>query len=85
MFVTTRKKPTPPNAGRKSAYVARNRAALLRATQQLLAEVGPDASIDQFAIGVPHLIVYRQQPGGEICVRKERFLLDHALWFQSDG
>ncbi len=49
MFVPTRKKPTPPNAGRKSAYVARNRAALLRATQQLLAEVGPDASIDQFA------------------------------------
>ena len=45
----TRKKPTPANAGRKSAYVARNRAALLRATQQLLAEVGPDASIDQFA------------------------------------
>ena len=49
MFVPTRKKPTPANAGRKSAYVARNRAALLRATQQLLAEVGPDASIDQFA------------------------------------
>jgi AcrR family transcriptional regulator len=49
VFVPTRKKPTPPNAGRKSAYVARNRAALLRATQQLLAEVGPDASIDQFA------------------------------------
>jgi AcrR family transcriptional regulator len=47
--VPTRKKPTPANAGRKSAYVARNRAALLRATQQLLAEVGPDASIDQFA------------------------------------
>ena len=49
MFVPTRKKPTPPNAGRKSAYVARNRAALLRASQQLLAEVGPEASIDQFA------------------------------------
>ena len=49
MFVPTRKKPTPANAGRKSAYVARNRAALLRATQRLLAEVGPEASIDQFA------------------------------------
>ena len=49
MFVPTRKKPTPPNAGRKSAYVARNRAALLRASQRLLAEVGPEASIDQFA------------------------------------
>ena len=49
MFVPTRKKPTPANAGRKSAYVARNHAALLRASQQLLAEVGPGASIDQFA------------------------------------
>ena len=49
MFVPTRKKPTPPNAGRKSAYVARNRAALLRASQRVLAEIGPEASIDQFA------------------------------------
>ena len=49
MFVATRKKQTPANVGRKSAYVARNRAALLRASQRLLAEVGPDASIDQFA------------------------------------
>lgn len=49
MFVPTRKKPTPANVGRKSAYVARNRAALLRASQRLLADVGPDASIDQFA------------------------------------
>ena len=49
MFVATRKKIVPANEGRKSAYVARNRAALLRASQQLLAEVGPDASIDQFA------------------------------------
>jgi AcrR family transcriptional regulator len=49
VFVPTRKKPTPASAGRKSAYVARNRAALLRASQRLLAEVGPEASIDQFA------------------------------------
>ena len=49
MFVPTRKKPTPPNVGRKSAYVARNRAALLRASQRVLAEIGPEASIDQFA------------------------------------
>ena len=49
MFVATRKKPAPANIGRKSAYVARNRAALLRASQRLLADVGPDASIDQFA------------------------------------
>jgi AcrR family transcriptional regulator len=49
VFVATRKKEVPADQGRKSAYVARNRASLLRASQQLLAEVGPEASIDQFA------------------------------------
>ena len=47
--MTTRKKPTPANVGRKSAYVARNHASLLRASQRVLAEIGPEASIDQFA------------------------------------
>ena len=47
--MATRRKPADENHGRKSAYVARNRASLLRASQQLLAEVGPDATIDQFA------------------------------------
>ena len=49
MFVPTRKKPIPANAGRPSAYVARNHASLLRASQRVLAEIGPEASIDQFA------------------------------------
>ena len=49
MFVPTRKNPSPANAGRKSAYVARNHASLLRASQRVLAEIGPEASIDQFA------------------------------------
>jgi AcrR family transcriptional regulator len=49
VFVPTRKKPIPANAGRKSAYVARNHASLLRASQRVLAEIGPEASIDQFA------------------------------------
>jgi AcrR family transcriptional regulator len=49
VFVATRRKEVPANEGRKSAYVARNRASLLRASQQLLAEIGPGASIDQFA------------------------------------
>lgn len=47
--MATHKVTTPTGLGRKSAYVARNRAALLRSTQQVLAEIGPDASIDQFA------------------------------------
>ena len=49
MVMVTRKKPASKSPGRKSAYVARNRASLLRSTQELLAEVGPEASIDQFA------------------------------------
>jgi AcrR family transcriptional regulator len=49
VFVATRKKEVPSNEGRKSAYVARNRASLLRASQQVLAGIGPGASIDQFA------------------------------------
>ena len=47
--MVTRKKPASGSPGRKSAYVARNRASLLRSSQELLAEVGPEASIDQFA------------------------------------
>ena len=49
MVMVTRKKPASGSPGRKSAYVARNRASLLRSSQELLAEVGPEASIDQFA------------------------------------
>ena len=47
--VPTRKSPPPANTGRKSAYVARNHVALLKAAQGVLAEIGPEASIDQFA------------------------------------
>ena len=45
----TRKSPTPAISGRKAAYVARNRASLIKATQGVLAEIGPDASIEEFA------------------------------------
>jgi AcrR family transcriptional regulator len=37
------------NTGRKSAYVARNRLALLKATQIVLAEHGPSATIEMVA------------------------------------
>ena len=37
------------NTGRKSAYVARNRRALVLATQEVLATVGPEATIDEVA------------------------------------
>ena len=45
----TRKSPTPAITGRKAAYVARNRVALIKAAQQVLAEIGPEASIEEFA------------------------------------
>jgi AcrR family transcriptional regulator len=45
----TRKSPTPAITGRKAAYVARNRVALIKAAQHVLAEIGPDASIEEFA------------------------------------
>jgi len=46
-MVPTRKINSPVNVGRKSAYVARNRAALIRSTQEVLAEIGPGATIEQ--------------------------------------
>jgi AcrR family transcriptional regulator len=45
----TRKSALPTNTGRKSVFVARNRAALLRSTQNVLAEIGPTATIDQIS------------------------------------
>ena len=47
--MATRKSPTPAITGRKSAYVARNRVALIKAAQHVLAEIGPEASIEEFA------------------------------------
>ena len=43
--------PTPkkPETGRKSAYVARNRAAILNATLVVLAEHGKEATVEQVA------------------------------------
>jgi len=35
------------SSGRQAAYTARNRAALIEAAQQVLAEIGPSATIDQ--------------------------------------
>ena len=40
---------SPPPQSRQSAYLARRRAALLRSAQQVLATLGPHATIDEFA------------------------------------
>ena len=43
------KKPVAPELGRKSAYVLRNRAALMRSTQEVLAVKGQSATIEDIA------------------------------------
>ncbi len=45
----TNSKPVAPNLGRKAAYFARNRAALVLATQKLLGEIGWGATIEEVA------------------------------------
>lgn len=42
------KSPILGASGRQAAYTARNRAALIQAAQVVLAEIGPDATIEQF-------------------------------------
>jgi AcrR family transcriptional regulator len=43
------KKKAPVPGGRQAAYAARNRAALVKAGQEVLAEIGPSATIEQLA------------------------------------
>lgn len=44
-----KKKIVPPALGRKANFVARNRLAIIAGTQEVLAEFGPEATIDQIA------------------------------------
>lgn len=46
--MTGKKKAAAPG-GRQAAYAARNRAALVKAGQEVLAEIGPSATIEQLA------------------------------------
>ena len=39
----------PPSQGRKANSVARNRQAIIAGTQEVLAEFGPEATIDQIS------------------------------------
>jgi AcrR family transcriptional regulator len=43
------KSSSPPNSGRKAAYVARNRLSLLKSTQELLAVKGTSVTIEELA------------------------------------
>lgn len=42
-------KSSAPSGGRQAAYTARNRAAILKSAQEVLAEIGPEASIEQLS------------------------------------
>ena len=44
-----KKKADPAPGGRQAAYSARNRAALIKVAQEVLAEIGPTATIEQLA------------------------------------
>jgi AcrR family transcriptional regulator len=47
--VTSKKRAASLHGNRQAAYSARNRAALIKATQEVLAETGPSATIEQLA------------------------------------
>lgn len=68
--MATRKLNPEPNQGRKSAYVARNRVALIKAAQRVLAEHGAEASIDVFAqeAEVSVSTIYKHFPNKEALI-----------------
>jgi len=47
--MAAKKKAEPAPGGRQAAYSARNRAALIKVAQEVLAEIGPTATIEQLA------------------------------------
>ena len=59
--MATRKLRISENTGRKRASVARNRNSLLKASQEVLGGIGPEASIEQFshAAGVSVSTIYK--------------------------
>lgn len=71
----------PANTGRKSAYVARNRAALLRATQEILAEYGSSATIELVAEHAQMAIstIYKHFPNREVLF-ETAFLAGMTEW-----
>lgn len=70
-----------PLGGRKSAYVARNRLALLRATQRAVAEHGHNATIEQIAEEAEMSVstVYKHFENKELLI-SEAFLSAHKEW-----
>jgi len=70
-----------PSGGRKSAYVARNRAALLRATQETLAEHGSSATVELVAEHAQMAVstIYKHFPNKEVLF-ETAFLAGMTEW-----
>ena len=70
-----------PIGGRKSAYVARNRLALLRAAQRAVAEYGHNATIEQIAEEAEMSVstVYKHFDNKELLI-SEAFLSGYKEW-----
>jgi AcrR family transcriptional regulator len=47
--MAAKKKVEPAPGGRQAAYSARNRTALIKVAQEVLAEIGPTATIEQLS------------------------------------
>lgn len=70
-----------PATGRKSAYVARNRAALLRATQEVLAERGASATVELVAAQAEIAVstIYKHFPNKDVLF-ESAFLAGMSEW-----
>lgn len=70
--------------GRQAAYVARNRAALIKAAQEVLASTGPSATIDDLAnhAQVSPTTLYKYFPNKDVLFKEalEQIWRDWVLW-----
>ena len=77
---------TPPASGRKAKYVARNRQSIILATQELLAEKGPLATVDEVAenAGVAVSTLYMHFPSKDELFQEaiQSAFMEWELWMR---
>jgi len=70
--------------GRQAAYVARNRAALIKSAQEVLASIGPSATMDDLAkhAEVSPTTLYKYFPNKEVLFKEalEQIWLEWVVW-----
>jgi AcrR family transcriptional regulator len=78
------KEKTPPELGRKKNFVAKNRAAILKAAQEVFAEFGPTATVEQIAAeaGVALSTLYMHFEGKEVLLQEvlASVFMDWEAW-----